>query len=182
MDGKRVTIIICDTPGFNDTKGPVMEISNGYGTVAAVQGASSIKPVVVINHRTMDGDRFAPLRQIVSNVIAMMGGGGSRSIDFSPFAYVFTHCDDRTKRHIAAQISFFLKNIQNDPNMKSTAMFPTLVAMLTDMVSKTGPDDVICIDPEKPEEAPEILRKLWNGTRIENPADTFVNFCSVFGY
>ena len=179
VNGKRITIIICDTPGFNDTKGPVMEISNGYGTIAAVQGASSIKPVVVINHRTMDSDRFAPLRQIVSNVIAMMGGDGSRSIDFSPFAYVFTHCEDRTKRHIAAQISFFLKTIHNDPNMKNMAMFPTLVAMLTDMISKTGPDDVICIDPEKPEEAPDILRKLWNGsTRIENPADTFVNFCS----
>ena len=171
-NGKEERITICDTPGFGDTKGTEMEISNGLGIVHALKGAASIKPVIVIDHRGMDCARWLTLRKNLSTVIAMMG---RESVDFSPFSYIFTHCEGKSKRRISKQLSSFQDAVRQDPHMKDKDI---LDALLTDMISKTKPDDVICIDPEESDDAQETLGRLWSGPRLDNPADSFVNFAS----
>ena len=54
-----------------------------------------------------------------------------------------------------------------------------LDALLTDMISKTQPGEVICINPEEPDDAPATLKRLWSGSRLNDPANRFVNFCST---
>ena len=63
--GQQERITICDTPGFGDSKGNEQEISNGLGIVHALKGAASIKPVIVMDHRSMDGGRWLALRFLV---------------------------------------------------------------------------------------------------------------------
>jgi hypothetical protein len=170
--GQKERITICDTPGFGDSKGHEQEISNGLGIIHALKGATSIKPVIVIDHRTMDGGRFSPLRKNLSTVIAMMGRD---SIDFSPFSYIFTRCEGKSRKRISQQLLFFQDAVRQDPHMKDKAI---LDALLTDMISKTQPGDAICIDPEEPDDAPATLKRLWSGSRLNDPANRFVNFCS----
>jgi hypothetical protein len=170
--GQKESITICDTPGFGDSKGHEQEISNGLGIIHALKGAASIKPVIVIDHRTMDGGRFSPLRKNLSSVIAMMGRD---SIDFSPFSYIFTRCEGKSKKRISQQLLFFQDAVRQDPHMKDKAI---LDALLTDMISKTQPGDAICIDPEEPDDARATLKRLWSGSRLNKPANRFVNFCS----
>ena len=171
-NGKRELITICDTPGFGDTKGIEMEISSGLGIIHALKGAASIKPVIVIDHNGMNNSKFAPLRKTLSTVIAMMG---CDSIDFSPFSYIFTRCEGRTSKRISKQLAGFQNGIRLDPTIENKDI---LDALLTDMISKTKPEDVICIDPEEPDDAPDTLARLWRGPRLDNPANTFVNFAS----
>jgi hypothetical protein len=172
-NGQQERITICDTPGFGDSKGYEQEISNGLGIVHALKGAASIKPVIVMDHRSMDGGRWLALRKNLSTVISMMG---RERIDFSPFSYVFTRCEGRSKNRISKQLQGFQKSMRQDPHMKNKAI---LDALLTDMISKTQPGEVICIDPEVPDDAPATLKRLWSGSRLNDPANRFVNFCST---
>ena len=172
-DGQEESITICDTPGFGDTKGPEIEISNNLGIISALKLAASIKLVIVMDHSTMAGGRWRALRKNLSTIIAMMGHRSD--IDFSSFEYIFTRCEGKNKKRISKQLSGFLNAVQQDPNMENK---PLLVALLTDMISKTKPDEVICIDPEESEDAQDTLNQLWSSPRITNPAETFVNFCS----
>ncbi|CAF5032768.1 unnamed protein product, partial [Rotaria sp. Silwood1] len=41
------SIILCDSPGFEDTSGPEVDIANGVGIVKAIKGCVSVKPVVL---------------------------------------------------------------------------------------------------------------------------------------
>jgi hypothetical protein len=53
----REKLFLCDTPGFFDTSGPVVDIANGIGMINAVKCAKSVKPVVVISAK-MVGEKF----------------------------------------------------------------------------------------------------------------------------
>jgi hypothetical protein len=172
-NGQQERITICDTPGFGDSKGNEQEISNGLGIIHALKGAASIKPVIVMDHRSMDGGRWLALRKNLSTVISMMG---RESIDFSPFSYVFTRCEGKSKNRISKQLQGFQKAMRQNPHMKDKAI---LDALLTDMISKTQPGEAICIDPEEPDDAPATLKRLWSGSRLDDPANRFVNFCSM---
>jgi hypothetical protein len=120
----------------------------------------------------MDANRFSPLRKNLSTVIAMMGRG---PVDFSSFAYIFTRCEGKSIKRTTKQLSFYQKEVREDPSLEDKNI---LDALLSDMISKTKPDDVICIDPEEPNNAPGTLKRLWRGSRIENPGNSFVIFCS----
>jgi hypothetical protein len=50
MGGKSEdTIILCDSPGFGDTGGAVMDIANGLGIAEALRCCKSMKPIIVIS-------------------------------------------------------------------------------------------------------------------------------------
>ena len=100
---------------------------------------------------------------------------GCEPIDFSSFAYIFTRCEGKTFKRITKQLSFYQKEVREDPTLENKDI---LDALLSDMISKTKPEDVICIDPEESDNAPDTLKRLWRGSRIENPGNSFVNFCS----
>jgi hypothetical protein len=120
----------------------------------------------------MHANRFSPLRKNLSTVIAMMG---CEPIDFSSFEYIFTRCEGKKFKRITEQLSFYQKEVREDPTLENKDI---LDALLSDMISKTKPEDVICIDPEESDNAPDTLKRLWRGSRIENPGNSFVNFCS----
>ncbi|ETO12050.1 hypothetical protein RFI_25326, partial [Reticulomyxa filosa] len=43
------TVVLCDTPGFEDTNGPEVDVANGIGIIRALQHCKRVKPVVVIS-------------------------------------------------------------------------------------------------------------------------------------
>ncbi|CAF3375314.1 unnamed protein product, partial [Rotaria sp. Silwood2] len=51
------SIILCDTPGFDDTSGVEVDIANGIGIVKAIKGCKRVKPVVLISYKSI-GDRL----------------------------------------------------------------------------------------------------------------------------
>ena len=56
---------ICDTPGFNDSEGQEMNVSNGLGIVRAVSLAKSVKVFFVISKADTDG-RMAGLKDLAN--------------------------------------------------------------------------------------------------------------------
>ncbi len=52
---------LCDTPGFFDTSGAVVDIANGVGMINAVKVAKTVKPIVVIS-ASMVGEKFEGIK------------------------------------------------------------------------------------------------------------------------
>jgi predicted GTPase len=79
-------ITLCDTPGFEDTQGPEVDIANGYGVIEGIKKTKSIIPVLVFSDRSM-GERCSGLRRITKLIVQMFS-----NIDNIKkcFYYVFT--------------------------------------------------------------------------------------------
>ena len=165
---------VCDTPGFGDTKGVEMEISNQEGVIHGLKGAASIRPFVVIDYNGMSAARFSNLRKTLGTIILMMG----KNPDFAPFQYIFTRCDKKKSTKICKQLAHFLRS-RNEGSHTSTEGHTIFDAFLQDMIAKTTPKAVF-IDPEDEEAALGILERLWSNEtpRLESPSTTFVEFLS----
>jgi hypothetical protein len=174
--GELVTI--CDTPGFGDTKGTEMEISNSQGVIHALTKAASIRPVLVLNHKGMDDSRYAPLRKTLGTVIEMMG----HCSNFAPFEYVFTRCEGKNSKRVYRQLAGFQNKLRANAKEilgDNVDMEAVLDALLTDMVEKTK-SGALSIDPTASEHASSVLERLWckNKVRVDRPSESFVDFLS----
>ncbi len=67
IDDKTVLVeeqlYLCDTPGFFDTSGAVVDIANGVGMINAVKCAKTVKPIIVISAK-MVGEKFEGIKEI----------------------------------------------------------------------------------------------------------------------
>ena len=123
------SILVSDSPGFGDSAGPVMEIVNAMGLCRALQGARSVRPVVVLSCDTL-GDRFQALKDTMSTIIRMTGGGNCK--DFGAFHYLFTKSmDPRDEKRICKKLNKVLQDLDSSDSW--------LRPLLADMVRKTTP-------------------------------------------
>jgi len=172
-NGENVTI--CDTPGFGDTKGVEMEISNGLGVIHALKKARSVKPVLVFDREVMAGGRYAMLRKTLEIVILMMG----KQSDFSSFEYIFTRCERKKSKRIHEQLAHFQRSRHEETGDSISGDEAVLDALLADMTQKTTPE-AINIEPDDDDARSEKWGSLWkNGhVRLENPETAFNDFVS----
>jgi energy-coupling factor transporter ATP-binding protein EcfA2 len=80
-------IMLCDSPGFGDTGGPEIDISNGIGVAAAMRGCRSVKILVVASKLGM-GDRLSAnlntwLKPLVSFISVRARPGRSSALRVS---------------------------------------------------------------------------------------------------
>ena len=66
-------IYICDSPGFGDTAGPEVDIANGIGIIKAIQGCSSVRPLILASY-LMVGDRGEGMKRLAHLIITMFRG------------------------------------------------------------------------------------------------------------
>ena len=62
---------MCDTPGFEDTNGPEVDISNGIGIKKAINQCKSVRPVVLISGKSI-GDSGGPLKELAHIIVGMI--------------------------------------------------------------------------------------------------------------
>lgn len=60
--GKKVYYLL-DTPGFEDTEGPIIDIINGHGVIKALKKAKSVRIVIVMSSKSM-GKRLDKLADL----------------------------------------------------------------------------------------------------------------------
>ncbi|CAF1341009.1 unnamed protein product [Rotaria sp. Silwood1] len=158
-------IILCDTPGFEDTNGPEVDIANGIGVVRAVKGCKSVKPVVLISYKSI-GDRCRGVKELAHVVVGLIPGIKD---NIRAFSYIFTKFPDSEKQTIHA----LLRDINDELNEeeKSNASF---MSFLKDMLQKTR-KSVRVLDPIK-DRAGEILDELAESAAISYPDEVFQFF------
>jgi energy-coupling factor transporter ATP-binding protein EcfA2 len=91
------SIILCDSPGFDDTSGVEVDIANGIGIVKAIKGCKSVKPVVLISYKSI-GDRSEGLKKLTHVLAGMISDVEDQSRTFS---YIFTKYPQNERSTIA---------------------------------------------------------------------------------
>ena len=53
--GANKELLLCDTPGFEDTEGPEVDLANVIGVIKAVKMCKTVRPVVLISASDVGG-------------------------------------------------------------------------------------------------------------------------------
>ena len=159
-------IILCDAPGFGDTQGAEMDISNGIGITRALQKCHSVKFLFVCSDQI--GDTGSLLKGIIQTVGSMFC-----SIDdhLDAFSYIFTKW--------------------NNPSL----IYEKIAAIRDALAEKEPPESPLCLISEHMVQSIEkklYLVKLCGGdpaeilnmvlsktSQIVNTQETFKDFVST---
>ena len=103
-------ILLCDTPGFDDTNGEITDISNTIGIHKALKCPKGVSFALVISYSELSG-RATSFRQLLKLII-------SQTTNFETlrksFLYLFTKANDKDlKSNIAPQLKSILQNLSN---------------------------------------------------------------------
>ncbi|CAF4333156.1 unnamed protein product, partial [Rotaria sp. Silwood2] len=159
------SIILCDTPGFEDTNGPEVDIANGIGVVKAVKGCKTVKPLVLFSYKSMD-DRCSGIKQLAHAIVGLIP---SIKDHIQAFSYIFTKFPEEEKKTIQATLQDINDKLNEEE--KSNVSF---TSFLKDMLRKTKRSSVV-LDPisDKPG---EILDDLSDTASIDRPDEAFQYF------
>jgi len=159
-------IILCDAPGFGDTQGAEMDISNGIGITRALQKCHSVKFMFVCSDQVGDtGNVFKGIIQTVGSMFY--------SIDdhLGAFSYIFTKWND------SSLIYDKLAAIRDTVIEKEPPESP--LYMISEHMVQSIEDKIYLVKPCDGDPA-EILNMVLSKTaRIENTLATFKDFVST---
>ena len=168
VNHKGRTFYICDTPGFEDTSGPEVDISNGIGLIKALQRCKQVRLVVILSYSSI-GDRMTGLKSIAHTLVKMLPDIKSHR---KAISYYFTKFPKSEESNIEAMIGNIERNLT--PEEKADESFNIL---LKDLKSKSSKGkDCKAIDPLQRGASDDCLKDLVTGKFIEQPDKAFQEF------
>ena len=150
--------IFCDTPGFNDTRGSEIDISNGIAIRKCVELCTGLKPVIIICNQL--GAKLQFLKDELANVLNSMFL--KFEDDIRDFVYVYTKFKNEK------EIKDILKSAENSLNEAIENNEETSKAfeiMIKDMKKKAFRGPLIIIDPINGDRE-EALSKIFLSTEF----------------
>ena len=156
------SIILCDSPGFEDTNGPEVDIANGIGIVKAIRGCQSVKPVVLISYRSI-GDNFQGLKSLTHLLAGFIPGIQDQ---IRAFSYLFTRYPEAERNTIHASLVDINQRLNDEERADGGFM-----NLFRDMLRKTR-DRTRVLDPVN-DEPGVILDELVESRSIRNPDEVF---------
>ncbi|CAF1149796.1 unnamed protein product [Adineta steineri] len=156
-------IILCDAPGFGDTKSPEIDISNCIGVIRALKSCKSVSILALSSYQSL-GDRGEGIQQLIHILINMIHGIENR---LNSILYGFTKYPSEIDIH-AVLFDIKASRIDSDPLLRSNT---ALISILNDMIEKTRIDP-IRIDPIHGD-IKNIIEKLKNLRGIHYPDEVF---------
>ncbi|EAR88873.1 helicase carboxy-terminal domain protein, putative (macronuclear) [Tetrahymena thermophila SB210] len=156
------SIILCDSPGFDDTAGPEVDIANGLGIVKAIKKCKSVRPVILLSFKSQ-GDRGQGIKQLAHILVGFVEDIQDK---LSSFSYLFSKYPK--DYNINSELINIKKSLDSNIEEKSDKAF---VSLFEDMIEKTKKS---CnkIDPIKGNPA-EILKSLIKQEGILDPSSVF---------
>jgi len=165
------TLVICDSPGFDDTDGAEVNIANGFRLVRAVHRAKRVKPVLVLSKNGI-GDRFGAVSQVLRTITRLVGAGAGAPVDPTPFAYAFTKYDEKYADRLYKQFRQKYKEL-TDAEREDRSF----TAFVFDISQKTKPVATIVTLLNEDNRA-SLLSSLMEGEWYEDPKTSFSDFVS----
>eukprot|EP00463_Aulacantha_scolymantha_P006568 TRINITY_DN825_c0_g1_i1.p1 TRINITY_DN825_c0_g1~~TRINITY_DN825_c0_g1_i1.p1 ORF type:complete len:184 (-),score=24.21 TRINITY_DN825_c0_g1_i1:23-574(-) len=65
------TVVLCDSAGFDDSKGPEVDLANSIGLVNAVRECKSVKPFILNSNKSV-GDRGQGIKKLAHTLVDMI--------------------------------------------------------------------------------------------------------------
>ena len=158
-------IILCDAPGFGDTDGVEVDISNGIGIIRALQKCKSVKFIIVLTDQFGDtGDNF------IKNIKTI----GSMFCDvqshLKSFSYVFTKCPN--PQDIKEKIDAIHDRVAFDAEKQDTN-FGLIIKNMHTSIVENEPRRIIF------DESPaSVLEMVLQSGKISDTYEAFQDFIS----
>jgi len=151
--GADETVIVCDTPGFNDTDGAEYDIANGICIADAMRKCHSIKPVILLSQKGM-GDRCQGISNLSKLLVKIFSSIEEHA---QTFTYVFT----KFQKEQEAEICRILESVCDDVNVSAGDVDEQYVALLTKMIDDTKTNGVFVLDPlqDLPQHLLDVIKK-----------------------
>ena len=174
-DGKGV--ILCYSPGFNDTDRVEMDIANAFDMIQSIHRAKRVKLVLILSKNGI-GDRFGAVSKVISTLSRLFMGVSldDSGFDVSPFAYVFKKFDIRHKNQLYKQFCSKRNNLTNEENPDQV-----FVVLVDGIIDKTRPTAHI-VSPLDGDSHGELLSALMEGTWYDDPNTIFASFVSELSW
>jgi len=159
------SVVLCDSPGFEDTSGPEVDIANGIGIVRAIKVCQSVRPVIFVSYKNI-GDRFERLKSLAHMLVGLIP---TIEDNINAFSYIFT----KYPPHERSTIHASLRNVKEKMNDAETSDV-AFISLFDDMLRKTK-RGALCIDPVN-DDPGEILDELTKSGTISHPEEVFQFF------
>ncbi len=156
-------VILCDTPGFEDTNGPEVDVANGIGIVEAVKNCRTVKPIILMSPEG-EGYRMKGLRNIASLIVCMIKNFDA---NVNAISYIFNKYEKSKIENTKTKIVDLFENLNSEEKRD-----PFFCCLFEDMVRKIDNEEIIFLDPLK-DNPKHILNKFIESKKIKNPEDNF---------
>ncbi|ETO03827.1 hypothetical protein RFI_33575, partial [Reticulomyxa filosa] len=120
------SVVLCDTPGFEDTNGPEYDVANGIGMIQALKSCKSIKPVILIDYTAL-GYRMGCVKDLARTIVNIIP---SIENHLTSFSYVFSKLPEDQKQFMSGKAKNTWLSVKNEPD-------EAVKAFLADIAKKT---------------------------------------------
>jgi hypothetical protein len=103
-------IILCDTPGFFDSKSPIVDICNILGIIRAVKRTRSVK-IIFLNPQNFCANKFSVLKDYVRVLVGMIP-----TLDefLNSIIFCYSHFNKEQQAELRAYLKNVLENLTDD--------------------------------------------------------------------
>ena len=171
---RKNKIILCDSPGFDDSAGAEVDVANGLGIVKAVENAKSVKILLAIGYGDIDQARMKGIKNVAVNLSNIVPNYQDFLEDGSIQVF-FTKLKDehRNESMVKEWISQGLTDMtENDDTGPAFELLQHILEQ----------EPLIMLHPVK-DDRKKTLKQFFSNKRkqnewIENPSDEFKSFVS----
>ena len=158
---------ICDSPGLEDSRGEELNVANIYGLVQAARVCKKVIPIVVLSKDSM-GNRCVSLKKISRNIAGLIHNPAEH---MGKLSYLFTKFDSTPagQELLNSQLREVYMNLNEKD--KSDQHYMRFWNAMANKVAT--PEQILIADPLNKEKSQNILTRLVNGDKIEDPMDAF---------
>jgi len=169
-------IVICDTPGFNDSGGAVADLANGHATINAIRCCKSVRPVFLFSRLDLNNRIAERLGKIAGTIDEIVGG---RIADFiESFSYLFTRGWEDFDLDDMEGLSRTLLDAQRTA-LSAGELTNEASIMLEDIRSRLEKGQKMILRPELSSPSPsDIIDAICKTPAIEDPEQVFQHFAA----
>ena len=167
---KKGSVFLCDSPGFDDTNGPEVDIANGHGIARVIKNCKSVRPIILISAEDYAASRMKGLKSLTQIIIGMLNNPKEY---VSSFSYLFTKFHGEDKNNAQVKIKALVDSIIEDPNQNNDESFSLFLQELCDKMDGNAVQflDVVSENSQKDR---KNLFKFFDGiNHISRPDEAF---------
>ncbi|CAF3967980.1 unnamed protein product, partial [Rotaria sordida] len=154
--------VLCDSPGFEDTSGPEVDIANCVSIVKAIKGCKSVKLVVVLSYKSM-GDRLGGLKNLTHTL-------GGLVLDIKDHLKAISYLFSKFPANERDTIGPLLVDAERHMNEEEKSD-KNFMLLFNDMLNKTRKRPLV-LDPIN-DDPVKFLRQFRESVAINYPDEVF---------
>jgi len=158
-------IYYLDLPGYGDTAGAEVDISNAVNIHRTISECKSVKPVIIISKLSL-GERMKGIK-ILAHILAGMLPSIQQNTEESPMTYLFTKFTKKNVKSVHKKIQDTLDNLT--PEEEADKGFCNIIQ---DILEKTEEEPQL-IDPLASDQVKKIVKNILNSKSISQPDQVF---------